>query len=308
MDRQLTYSVIGTGAVGGYYGSRLALAGKDVHFLLHNDYEAVRDDGLFVESVDGDYHHNDIKAYFRTVDMPKSDVVLVCLKTVKNDILKTLLPPLLKEDTLVVLIQNGIGVEDDVQKAFPGLSIAAGLAFICAAKTEPGKIRHMDLGHINIGNFSCPDQALVESVVEDFREAGIKANAVDYIKARWMKHVWNMPFNGLAVALDTTTDRLLANPGTMQLVKDIMLEVISAGNALGAQIRDSYADKMIDMTLGMTPYAPSMKLDYDFGRPMEIEYLYRKPIAIAHKHGIRMPKCEALAAMLEFIEAKHNNA
>ena len=70
--------------------------------------------------------------------MPPCDVVLVCLKSVNNDKLQTLLPPLLHSETLVVLIQNGIGVEEDVQKMFPDVQLAAGLAFICSAKTEPG--------------------------------------------------------------------------------------------------------------------------------------------------------------------------
>ena len=104
----MKYAVIGTGAVGGYYGGRLANAGLDVHFLMHSDYEYVRKYGLQVDSCDGSFHLDSPNVYASTADMPKADVVIVALKTTRNHLLKELLPPLLHEETLVLLIQNGI--------------------------------------------------------------------------------------------------------------------------------------------------------------------------------------------------------
>jgi len=304
----LIYSVIGTGAIGGYYGGRLAQSGKSVHFLLHSDYDFVKENGLHVDSVNGSFHLDNVNAYKCTSDMPKSDVVLVCLKTVNNDtLLPKLLPPLLKEDTLVILIQNGIGVEEDVQALFPSIQLAAGLAFICCAKTRPGRVNHQCYGYINLGNYSCKDQELFSTVIEDFKNAGVDANEVEYNRARWSKAVWNMPFNGMTVALDTTTDKLLAYDSTLSLIKDQMLEVIHAAQALGVKgLEDSFADKMIYNTIHMTPYAPSMKLDWDFGRPMEIKYLYSKGIEKAKAAGFSMPKLEMLESELYFMESNRN--
>jgi len=138
----MRYGIIGTGAIGGYYGAKLAHAGQEVHFLLHSDYEYVRQHGLQVDSCDGSFHLSDVNAYQQTQDMPPCDVVLVGLKTINNGKLQSLLPPLLHDHTLVVLIQNGIGVEEDVQAMFPDVQLAAGLAFICSAKTEPGVVNH----------------------------------------------------------------------------------------------------------------------------------------------------------------------
>jgi 2-dehydropantoate 2-reductase len=151
----MKYAVIGTGAVGGYYGGRLANAGLDVHFLMHSDYEYVREHGLQVDSCDGSFHLDSPNVYASTADMPKADVVIVALKTTRNHLLKELLPPLLHEETLVLLIQNGIGPEVELQKSFPNQYLAAGLAFICSAKTEPGRVNHQCYGSINIGNYSC---------------------------------------------------------------------------------------------------------------------------------------------------------
>ena len=291
------------GAIGGFYGAKLAHVGKEVHFLSHSDYQYVKERGLQVDSCDGSFHLPHVNAYGAASDMPKCDVVLIGLKTVNNRLLPELLPPLLKEDTLVVLIQNGIGVEEDVQKMFPEVQLAAGLAFICSAKTEPGRVNHQCYGYINIGNYSCKQQEKMDEVVNDFRQAGVDANEVEYLEARWKKAVWNMPFNGMTVALNTQTDILLQHPSTLQLIKDQMMEVIEAAQACGVKnIDESFAEKMIDNTIHMTPYSPSMKLDFDFKRPMEIYYLYTRPIEIARKAGYQMKKLEMLEAELRFLD------
>ena len=302
----LRYGVIGTGAIGGYYGAKLAHSGQEVHFLLHKDYEYVKKNGLQVDSCDSSFHLSDVNAYSSTQDMPTCDVVFVCLKSVNNHLLAELLPPLLHQDTLVVLIQNGIGLEADVQKMFPRLELAAGLAFICSAKTEPGHINHQCYGYINIGNYSCHNEELMNQLIRDFKKANVDANLVEYHEARWKKAVWNMPFNGMTVALNTRTDLLLKNPSTFKLIKEQMLEVIHTAQQMGVNIPMSFADKMIQNTLDMTPYSPSMKLDYDYYRPMEIYYLYTRPLEEARKHGLQMPKLEMLEAELQFLEAQQN--
>ena len=298
----MRYGVIGSGAIGGYYGGRLAKAGQEVHFLFRSDYEYVKKNGLQVDSCDGSFHIQ-ANAYNNTADMPQCDVVLVCLKSVNNDKLKKLLPPLLHPHTLVVLIQNGIGVEEDVQRDFPGVQLAAGLAFICSAKTEHGRVNHQCYGSINLANYSCKDEALMQAVVSEFREAGIETGLVEYHEARWKKAVWNMPFNGMTVALHAQTDELLKHPATRQLIREQMMEVVGAARALGVNgVDEAFVDKMIQMTDEMTPYSPSMRLDYDFHRRMEIYYLYTRPIETARKAGFRMSKLEMLEAELKFLE------
>ena len=299
----LSYSIIGMGAIGGYYGGRLAKAGREVHFLAHSDYQYVLQNGLRVDSCDGDFCLPHINAYATQKDMPKTDVIIVGLKSVKNhDVLPELLRPIVHQNSIVILIQNGIGLEDDLQNVFPGLQIVAGLAFICSAKVGAGHVSHQCYGSINLGNYSC-QQEKFEVLLQDMTDAGIQAAEVPYLEARWKKAVWNMPFNGMTVALNTSTDKLLKNPATRQLIYDQMMEVIGAANALGVHtLTSEFADKMMQMTDEMVPYSPSMKLDFDYHRPMEIEYLYSRPIAEAKKVGFEMPKLAMLEAELKFIE------
>lgn len=296
------YGVIGVGAIGGFYGAKLAHSGQEVHFLMHSDYQYVKDNGLQVDSCDGSFHIDHPHVYPSATDMPQCDVVLVGLKTTNNHLLPELLTPLLKPSTLVVLIQNGIGVEADVQQMFPHLQLVAGLAFICSAKTKPGVVNHQCYGNINLGNYSCRDERLLQEVIDDFNTTGVRAQLVEYEEARWKKAVWNMPFNGMTVALNTRTDLLLKNPATRQLIRDLMMEVINAARHLGVKnIDETFADKMIHTTDVMTPYSPSMKLDFDFHRPMEIKYLYSRPIEIARQAGFEMSKLSMLEAELKFL-------
>lgn len=299
----MVYSIIGTGGIGGYYGGRLAQAGHDVHFLLHSDYAFVREHGLQVDSVNGSFHLDRPQVYDDASKMPLSDVVLVCLKTTNNHLLPSLLSKVADEHTIVVLIQNGVGVEDDVQDRLPHLQLVAGLAFICTAKVSPGHINHQCYGQINLGNYSCRNEERLQKIADDFTEAGIKAGIVDYKTARWRKAVWNMPFNGMTVALDTQTDVLLNNQATRQLIREQMMEIVRATRQLGVEgVDEAFVEKMISMTDEMTPYSPSMKLDYDYHRQMEIEYLYSRPLKIAREAGMPMPKLEMLEAELRFLQ------
>lgn len=303
----LKYAVIGTGAIGGYYGGRLANSGKEVHFLFHSDYEYVKQHGLRVDSVEGNFILPKVKAYNNTKDMPECDVVLVALKSTNNHLLKELLPPLLHDKTLVVLIQNGLGLEEDLQKEFPSLYIAGGLAFICSNKIGEGHIAHLDYGKLNIGSYSCPDMHLLNMVISDFNASGIEAQNVELENARWRKLVWNIPYNGMTVVLNTTTDRLMNNDNTRTLIKEMMLEVIRAANHSGLQqcIEESYADQMLEMTQRMTPYSPSMKLDFDSRRPLEIGYIYTRPVQVAEKTGYPMTRVAMLEKQLQFITSQY---
>ena len=294
----MKYAIIGTGAIGGYYGGKLANAGFDVHFLLHSDYDYVRQHGIQVNSCNGDFHLDAPNIYNNVEEMPKVDVVIVALKSTNNHLLRQLLAPLLNPGTLVLMIQNGIGIEPDVEKLFPDAWLAAGLAFICSNKTKPGVVDHLFYGNINIGNYSAP-KPVIDTLISDFDKAGVKAFDVDYLEARWKKAVWNMPFNGMSVVLNAQTDQLLADASTRTLIKAQMMEVVMAANALGVEnIDEAFADKMIANTDAMVPYSPSMKLDHDYHRPMEVYYLYTRPIQEAASAGVDMPLLKDLEQKL----------
>jgi 2-dehydropantoate 2-reductase len=299
----LRYGVIGTGALGGFYGGMLARAGQEVHFLFRSDFEHVRIYGLQVDSVNGDFHLPEVNAYHDSQKMPVCDVILVCLKTTGNHLLPELLRPLLHPKSVVVMLQNGLSVEEDLSAQLPDLQIAGGLAFICSNKVGPGHIQHLDYGKLIIGSYNIQNPEILNRVIADFQAAGIHTElSPDLRQSRWQKLVWNIPFSGMTVVLNTSTDLLMDNEFTRELSKEIIIEVIHAANHCGALLPESLAQQMIDMTMKMKPYAPSMKLDFDFHRPMEIEYIYSKPIQKAKEAGFVMHKVSMLEKQLRFIQ------
>jgi Ketopantoate reductase len=214
------------------------------------------------------------------------------------------LPPILHSGTIIVLIQNGLGVEEDVAADFPQQPIAGGLAFICSNKIGDGHIAHLDYGKLNIGVFQGEIDATLEQLKADFSEAGVPTEvSPNLMTARWQKLVWNIPYNGMTVVLNTTTDRLMREASTRQLSYELMLEVIAGARACGVEVKESFTDKMMELTDSMTPYAPSMKLDFDYKRPMEIEYIYSRPVKTALAAGYDMKKVAMLETQLRFIQS-----
>ena len=309
---QRRYAMIGTGGLGGFYGGRLARAGCDVHFLLHGDYEHVRDHGLRVDSVEGGFVLPNVHAYGRAADMPRCDVVAVALKTTANDMLPELLEPVIVDDGVVLVLQNGLGVEEQVAGIVGPDRVMGGLCFLCSSKVGPGHIRHLDYGYITLAEYDSQARpkgitARMRAIGGDFQAAGIRINyAEDLVLARWKKLIWNIPFNGLTVLLDATTDRIMANEHSRALAEGLMREVAAAAHAAaGRDIPEAFIRSQLDDTAKMAPYSPSMLLDCRAGRPMEIEAIFGAALRAAAAAGCPSPRIEAMYRLLKFMDKRN---
>jgi len=308
------YAIIGTGAVGGFYGAKLAHAGFDVHFLLHSDYDHVRDHGLRLDSVDGDIVLPRVNAYARPADIPPVDVAVVALKTTRNHLLGELLAPLVANGAAVLMLQNGLGNEAAAARAAPGARVLGGLCFLCSNKVGPGHITHLDYGFVTFGEHRGDGSPAgvtdaVRHLAEDFGAAGIEAKTADDIAAaRWKKLVWNIPFNGLSVVLDTMVDGIMACEHTRLLAEQLMHEVAAASTACQRPIGERFIRYMMGLTEKMTPYRTSMMIDHELQRPMEIEAIFGAPLAAGAEAGCDCPRIETLYRQLKFIDARHGTA
>jgi len=294
------FAVIGTGAIGGYYGGLLARAGHAVHFLLRSDYAHVRDNGLRVDSVNGNLYLESVNAYASAEKMPRCDVVIVALKATANDILPEVLTHVVHDNSVVVLLQNGLGGEEFIHTIVPRNSIIGGLCFICSNKIGSGHINHLDYGSMTLGQYS-PDgtptgaASAMEQLEEIFQQAGIDTFLVDdLLLARWKKLVWNIPFNGLSVMHSAMTDILVTDPSIREQADELMREVARGAAAFGRDIPDTFIEKMLTMTETMKPYKPSMLLDYESGRKMEVEAIYGEPWRRAKEKGCRLLRIEEM--------------
>jgi len=309
MSEFKTIAVIGTGAVGGYYGGLLQRAGNEVHFLLHSDVEHVREHGLRIDSTDGNFTLPQVNAYHDAEKMPTCDLVIVALKTTANHILKDILPHVVHDSSTVLVLQNGLGSDDEVAAIVGAERVTGGLCFICSSKIGPGHIHHQDFGLITLGEYRADGSAAgitprLEALGALLESAGIKISLEkDLLAARWKKLVWNIPFNGLSVVQNCLTDVLVSDPQNRALCLRLMEEVAAGSAACARPIDPAFIDQMIDYTESMTPYAPSMKLDFDSGRPLELEAIYGHPLRAARAAGVCMPETQKIYEELICISA-----
>ncbi len=303
-----TYAILGSGALGGFYGARLQKAGLNVHFLLRSDYEYAKQHGLVVESKDGNFELPHIQAYRDVHEMPRCDVVAVALKTTQNHLLPQLLRPVLKDDSVVLVMQNGLGVEDRVAGIVGPERVMGCLCFLCSYKPGPGHIQHLDYGTIELGEHS-PDgtpRGITErmrSIGTDFERAAIPVRlGEDLLASRWKKLVWNIPFNGLSVVLNARTDQIMADTHLRALAEALMREVAADATACGHELPAGSIEAMLSYSAKMKPYETSMILDYDRHQPMEIEAIFGEPLRAAQRAGASSPRLEMLCHLLPYLD------
>ncbi|MBN1957274.1 MAG: putative 2-dehydropantoate 2-reductase [Desulfuromonadales bacterium] len=294
--------IIGSGALGLYYGAMLQKSGQDLHFLMRRDFDAVQRKGLQVDSVNGNFHLPKVACYRNSKDIGPVDLVIVGLKTFSNQHLKDLVRPLLGTRTAILTLQNGLGNEELLAAAFGRERILGGVAFLCTNRGEPGTVQHLGEGRIHLGEFSGGLSARSRMLAEIFQAAGVPCEAVsDLRRARWEKLVWNIPFNGLSALMKKDVTDLLDHLPSKELIRMLMLEVISGANAqVLEQPIDAkkFSDQLIAFTENMDHYRPSMMIDRLEGRPLELDAIYRIPIEQARTAGTDMARVEMLYSLL----------
>ncbi|WP_415768172.1 putative 2-dehydropantoate 2-reductase [Pseudomonas sp. LB3P38] len=309
-----TIGIIGTGAIGGFYGLMLARAGFDVHFLLRSEFSAVAERGLQLDSAaHGALTLNPVQAYSSAEDMPPCDWLLVGAKTTSNAQLAPTIIQAAAPNAKVLLLQNGLDVEDSLRALLPdSLHVLGGLCYICVHREGPGVITHQALGAVNVGYHSGPAaneqarMAIVEEGAGLFRVAGIDSQAMANLhQARWQKLVWNIPYNGLSVLLGASTTPLMADADSRELIKALMAEVVQGAIACGHDVPAGYADHLFMVTEKMPDYWPSMYHDFLHKRPLELDAIYARPLAAAKAAGCELPRIEALYRSLCFIDRRN---
>jgi 2-dehydropantoate 2-reductase len=317
-------AVVGCGAVGGFYGANLARTGHAVHFLARSDYGVLRRDGILVCGTQRQFRARPAVAK-APEEIGPADLVIVGLKTTANDQFDRLLPPLVGPATGVLTLQNGLGNEEQLARLFPAAQILGGLCFVCLNRVQPGVVHHIAHGLIVLGEFQRPPEARTHEVAAAFLQAGVPCKVTyNLARAHWEKLVWNIPFNGLGVAATAglkalnhpptaadnlpadgpclTTEELLADRAWTQLVHDLMIEVITAANALGFNVPQSVADEQIERTRTMGAYRASTLIDFERGQPLELDSLFLEPLRRAQSAGVKMPRLSALCAVLSALD------
>lgn len=293
--------VAGTGAIGGFYGHGLAEGGARVSALCRSDYKKVERDGITIHSGERKSVLIPEKVYASPAEIRETpDYLVVSTKVFFSNSFVTSLAPAVGENTSIVLIQNGIDIEEQYRNEYPENEIISGLAFICATRRDHGIIDHLDYGRITIGTFPEGKSAKSEALAGIFRAGKIECRLSETIMTdRWIKLVWNAPFNPVsALTGGANTRDIMQNPMLRETVRDIMKEVHALAAADGHPFPESVIDRNLADTEKMTPYIPSMGIDYLKKQPMEVEAILGKAVRKAEKLGIEVRGMKFLYALL----------
>ena len=293
--------IIGAGAIGSFYGAILKRAGCTVSAVVRSEYDAVKAHGFRFESPLGDITWKPDHLY-KDGDRPDStpDYVILATKVLPGSDRAGLVRPWVGEGTNIVLIQNGLDIERELADAFPDNPIISCLAFIAVSRVAPGEIKHNAYGRLVMGRYPSGLDDHCQALSDLFVEGGIDIKLTEeVVRERWLKCVWNTPFNPLSVlANGADTYTMLDTPGGEKLVREMMQEVIAAAEADGHPLPPQIIDSNIDGTRKMPAYKNSMALDYLNDRPIELDAILGNVVAIAQKHGVPVPRLETMLAAL----------
>ncbi len=295
--------IVGSGAVGLYYGARLSRIGQDVHFLARSDYEHLRAHGLQIRVSDGDFELNPINVYRSSEEIGICDLVIISIKSTSNDVIEGLIRPLVGEKTSLLTLQNGLSNDRLLARLHPDNRVLNGLCFICLNRAGSGVVDCFILGSISIGEFEAKASPFTHELKELFDKAGLNCSVYDDLRlAQWKKLLWNVPFNGLTIAGGgITTETILSDRGLLDLTKDLMNEIRLGASALNMSIPVELPQELIERTYGMGAYKPSSVIDYLQGKPVEVEAIWGEPLRQAKAAGVDLPKLEMLYRLLKIL-------
>jgi 2-dehydropantoate 2-reductase len=166
-------AVVGAGAIGSYYGGKLANFGRDVHFLMRSDLREVRRSGLRIAAGLATSTWRKVNCYASTEEIGACDLVLIAVKTTGNTDLLALIPPLLHETTMLLTLQNGLGNEEFLSEHFGAERVLGGLCFVGLNRTAPGVIEHYDGGRVILAEYGGYPKPRTHDIAWEFKRCGV---------------------------------------------------------------------------------------------------------------------------------------
>jgi len=300
--------IVGAGAVGALFGSALARQGARVSVVCRSDYDAVSRDGYDIHSsVFGDHRFRPERVYRNVADCREPpDYLLLTSKVLENVDRAALIRPAVGPRTVIVLIQNGVDIEPPIAAAFPENELLSSLAFVAVGRGAPGQVNHLSLGSLIMGRYPAGVTPAAQALAAAFEAGKVPCKLTEnVIGARWQKAVWNAVFNPISIlggVLDTNA--MLRTEAEVAFARSAMQEVCDVAQAAGHPQSPNLVEQMLATTRAMPAYKSSMALDYENGRPMEIEAILGNTVRAARKLGVATPNLEAIYALAKMVAGK----
>ena len=296
-------AAMAAGAVGAYFGGRLQAGGHDVAYIARRAHlEALRRDGLKIESVHGDLHLPKVNATPDPKEVGPVDVVLFAVKLWDTETAAELAKPLVGPSTRVITLQNGVDSYERVSAILGKEQTCPGTAYIAAVLAGPGVMRHTSkFATMRVGRMDGKPDAHLAAFVEAAKASNIDIQPQDDMnRERWQKFIFLSSMAGVNCMTREPIGKVLADPDTRGFYRKLMEECLAVGQKSGAKVPDSWVDDRMTFSDNAPPgMKASMFHDLEAGNRLELDWLTGKVVSLGHQLGVPVPASEAVYAAVK---------
>jgi len=285
-------AVIGTGGVGGYFGGKIANAGFDVTFVARGEHlQALRQNGLIVKSIDGDFKVQNVNATENISDLKSIDLFMIATKAWQVKNIAKELQSTINKGAIILPMQNGVLATEELAEFIPSENIIGGLCRIISKIEAPGIINHFGIEPtIIFGELNNVKTERLNKLYEIFSKAGIKSKIAEDIQAELWKKFIPICVSALLAVTKTTYGELREIPETRQLAIELINEIYSLSQKIGIKIESSFVERAVSF-IDSFPYNSTSSLTRDVweGKPSEIEYQNGTVVKLGEKYNVPTP-------------------
>jgi 2-dehydropantoate 2-reductase len=291
------------GAVGAYFGGRMAAAGHDVALIARRaNLEALRRDGLKIESVHGDVHLKNVNATSDPKDVGPVDIVLFAVKLWDTEGAAELAKPLVGPDTRVITLQNGVDSYERVSGVLGKDQTVGGTAYIASVLGGPGVVRHTSkFATLRCGRIDGKPDAKLAAFAEAAKAANVDVQLQDDMnRERWQKFIFLSSLAGANCMTRQPLGKVLADPDTRAFYRKLMEECLAVGQKSGAKVPNDWIEDRMTFSENAPPgMKASMFHDLEAGNRLELDWLTGKVVSLGKELGVPTPASEAVYAAVK---------
>jgi 2-dehydropantoate 2-reductase len=297
---------MGAGAVGGYFGAKLAVAGHDVWFIARGKHlTALCRDGLRVRSPDGDLHIKNARFSADAAQAGGTDLILFCVKSYDTEAAAEQLAPIVGATTVILSLQNGVDNADKIAQRFDDRHTLAGVVYVGAEVVLPGVIEHSTGGRIVFGPSRGGDSEATKTVEQTLAAAAIPCEtSAEIQKAQWRKLLWNAPFCAISCLAGATVKDIVESDSLTRLALDCMQEVRHAASTRNVDLPVQAVSEILDFSRTLGAFKPSMLQDLEAGKPLEYEAFNGVVVKLLSEAGQDAPVNRVFYGALEYLDKK----
>lgn len=297
-------AVMGAGAVGAYFGAKLAAAGHDLAFIARGKHlAAMQANGLKVNSPSGNLPIAQARFTGDTGEIGAVDLILFCVKSYDTISVAASLKPLISRDTMILSLQNGVDNAEKIAQLWGDEHTLAGVVYIGAQITEPGVVTHSAGGKIVFGQMDGAVGQSAKAIDQMLSAAGIPRElSANIQRVQWSKLLWNAPFCAISCLIRAPMKQIIESEALVQLALECMAEVKAAALTRGVDLPPALFDETISFSRGLGAFKPSMLQDLEAGKPLEFEAFNGVVVKRLSQVGKTAPVNQSFYALLEHLD------